>query len=243
MSTVSDVFPGFANLNKRTIRAPINPLDKSTIVSIMPKPIHEVKHTIQPGVFDIAPGSIESPAILIVGPSSWWRDVDEDQPLLEIPVSSIQIANSIVRDFCNGILACNMSNRMPGLFYVAGCQNDAIGNVSVPETLKWIKKTYAHELKAAEEKQKNWYAELVRLADSLWARSNGNPLVVADDMRMAAKELGVHGSKDWMKDHKMVDMVRCFACGSMKNPEYPICATCRAVDPNHPKAADIKFAL
>lgn len=220
MSPVST--PGFIPANKRTIRAPINPMDKSTIVSIFPKEIDETKHTIQPGRFVIPPGSFDNPSILVVTPSSWWREIDEDQPLLEIPVSSIQIADSVVRDYCNGLLACDMGGTMPGLFYVPGEHN-----------ITSLKKSFAHELENAKKKQQNWYSTLVKLADALWARSNGNPLAISDDMRMAARELNLQ-TKDWMKDFQMVDMVRCKACGSLKNPQYPICAACHFPDPDHP---------
>ncbi len=234
-------FPGINNWKRRTIRGPINPLDKSTIVSILPKEVDEVKHTIQPGRFIIPPGSYDNPAILVVGPSSWWREIDEDQPLLEIPVSSIQIADSVVKDYCNGILACNMSDCMPGLFYVPGAKQNPKGEALKMDTLDWIKKEYKSELDKALVRQKNWYAMLIKMADALWARSNGNPLAVSDDMRLAAKEMNIQ-TKDWMKDFQMVDMVRCFACGALKNPLYPVCAACRAIDQAHPKAKDIKFA-
>lgn len=223
-------FPGINDWKRRTIRGPINPMDKSTVVSILPKEIDETKYTIQPGRFIIAPGTVENPAVLVVGPSSWWREIDEDQPLLEIPVSSIQVADSIVKDYCNGIFACDMDSKMPGLFYVPG-EYDVEG----------IRKNFAKPLANAIAKQKNWYTLLVKLADSLWARSNGNPLAISDDMRLAAKELNIQ-TKDWMKDFQMVDMVRCFACGALKNPLYPICAACRVLDTSHPKAKEIKFA-
>jgi uncharacterized OB-fold protein len=58
-------------------------------------------------------------------------------------------------------------------------------------------------------------------------------------MRLAAKELGIQHLKDWMKDFAMVDMVRCKACGSLKNPLYPICATCHFPDPDHPMTAKL----
>jgi hypothetical protein len=111
--------PWLGNPHRRTQRAQINPLDKSTIVSIYPKPIYEVKHTIQPGTFRIEAGSYEKPALLVVGPSSWWRELDEEQPLLEIPVSSVQIAESVVKDYANGLLDCNMADVMPGLLLVS----------------------------------------------------------------------------------------------------------------------------
>src|SRR5258706_9506503 len=110
----------FAFLNRQTVRAPVNPLDKSTVVSIYPRAIEETKYTIQPGVFKIPAGSYKEPSTLVVGPSSWWKELDESQPLLEIPVSSITIADSIVRDYCNGILCCNMGDATPGLFFIPG---------------------------------------------------------------------------------------------------------------------------
>lgn len=216
-------FPGLDIFKRGSIRAPVNPLDKSTIVSIYPKELDEFKWTIFPGRFNVLPGSYEKPSLLVVGPSSWWREIDEEQPALEIPSSSIQIADSIVKDYCNGILGCNMSDSMPGLFYVPGEYN-----------IEGIRKNFLQELNKALERQKRWYSILVQLADSLWARSNGNPLAVSNDMRMAARELNLQGTKDWMKDYQMVDMVRCKACGSLKNPLYPICASCHFPDPDHP---------
>lgn len=227
MSVVGE-FPGMRALRRRTIRAEVNPMDKSTIVSIYPKEIDEHKWTIEPGHFILRPGSIDKPSLLVVGPSSWWREIDEDQPLLEIPVSSVQIADSVVKDYANGIFACNMGDTMPGLFYVPG-EYDIDG----------IRKSFAKQLAAAEAKQKRFYQTLVKFADSLWARSQGNPLAVSDDMRMAARELAVGHTKDWMKDFAMVDMVRCKACGTLKNPAFPICAACHFPDPSHPMTKEL----
>jgi|SRR5262245_5456680 len=215
-------FPTHAAFRRRTIRGPVNPMDKSTVVSIYPKEIHEKKITLQPGEFHIMPGTYETPAVLVVGTSSWWREIDEEQPLLEIPVSSIQIADSIVRDYNNGVFGCDMSESMPGLFYVPG-EYDVAG----------IKKNFQKELDLAQRRQLNFYSTLIRIADALWARSNGNPMAISDDMRMAAQALN-QKTKDWMKDFQMVEMTRCKACGALKNPQYPICATCRFPDPDHP---------
>jgi len=216
-------FAGINAWKRHTIRGPINELDKSTVVSICPKILDDRKPTVFPGHFVVPPGSLVSPSILVVGPSSWWRDIDEDQPLLEIPVSSVQIAESVVRDWCNGILGCNMADHMPGYFYVQGAHST-----------EDIKKNFKTQLDKSDLYQKNWYRLLVKMGDSLWARSNGNPLAISDDMRLAARELGVAHLKDWMKDFTMIEMVRCKACGSLKNPQYPICAQCHFPDPDHP---------
>jgi hypothetical protein len=229
MSVVGE-FPGLERSNRRTIRAAVNPLDKSTIVSILPKRISERKLTIQPGIFEIEPGTFENPALLVVGPSSWWREVDESQPLLEIPVSSIVIADSVVKDYCNGILGCNMGDQMPGLFYVPG-----------DYTVARLKHEHLGMLHKYKEIQRKWYLELVRIADILWSRSNGNPLSISDDARLACKELNIQ-NKPWLGDLQAAELIRCVACGNLRNPLYPVCPTCKAVaDPELAKKLNLTF--
>ncbi len=200
----------------RAIRTPPNPMDKCTIVSIFPQLIDEKKPTIQPGHFIIEPGSLEKPAILVIGPSSWWREVDEGQDQLEIPTSSVNIADSIVKDYCSGLLECNMSDRMPGLFFVPG--------VFTVETIIKEKKAL---LINANANQIRWFEALIKLADSLWARSNGNPLAIDDRMRMAARMM--QKDKPWIKDFEMIEMVNCTACGALRNPRYPVCNSCNRI--------------
>lgn len=232
MSTVG-AFPGLGARRKRTIRAPINPMDKSTIISIFPRHIKEHKPTIQPGVFIIQPGTYDNPTTLVVGPSSWWKEIDNEQPLLEIPTSSVQIAKSIVRDYCNGMLGCNMSSSMPGLFWVPG-----------EFTPLEFKLKHQKLMEEAKKKQDTYYLALIKLADSFWARTNGNPLCISDDMRLAARELNVHQAKDWMKDFTITtEQSKCPACGSLRNTAYPVCPTCKAViDQGRAKELNIVFA-
>jgi len=224
-------FPGLQQSNRRTIRAAINPLDKSTVVSILPKRISERKPTVSPGFFEIAPGTYDNPAVLVVGPSSWWREVDDGQPLLEIPVSSIQIADSIVRDYTNGLLACNMADQVPGLFYIPGEFN-----------VENVKKNFKPMLDKALANQKKWFMELIRIADILWSRSNGNPLSISDDARLACKELNIT-QKPWLGDLQTTELIRCVACGSLRNGQFPICQTCKAIaDPELAKKLNLTFA-
>ena len=124
-----------------------------------------------------------------------------------------------------------MADSMPGLFFVLGEHN-----------VMDIKMKYKSKLDEVKARQDTWYKILVRLADSLWARSNGNPLVICDEMRLAARSLNFN-DKAWLKDFHIAELVRCAACGSMKNPLYPICPTCKAIDSENPLAASIKFAI
>lgn len=225
-------FPGIGDWKRRTIRAPTNPLDKSTIVSILPKRIEEVKHTIQPGKFIIEPGSYDKPSILVVGSSSWWKELEDGQPMLEIPHSSIQIADSVVKDYCNGILACDMGGSMPGLFYIPG-----------EFTVERIRKEHKTQLDEALIKQRNWFSTLVKIADTLWARTNGNPLSISDDMRLAAKELNLESGKEWTKDTQIMELIRCKACGTLINSSIVICPNCKVIiDEEKAKLMNLKFA-
>jgi hypothetical protein len=207
----------FMMLNRRAIKSPSNPMDKATVVSIYPKEIVEHKHTLQPGQFIIPAGSFDKPGILVVGPSSWWREIDETQPLLEIPVGAILIAESVVKDYANGIIACNMNDMMPGIFFVPGELTEAE-----------LKKKHVTELVVAQTKQTKWYRKLVEMGDILWARSNGNPLAISDDMRLAAIELGVK-DKAWMKDIQSYKMINWKACGTLINEQIIVCPNCKVV--------------
>ena len=223
---------GILSLNRRqTVRAPTNPMDKSTVISIYPRQIVEVKPTIQPGKFIIPAGSFEAPGMLAVTSSSWWREIDEEQPLLEIPNSSIQVADSIVKDWCNGLLACNMNDTMPGITYLPG-------DISRGE----LKTKFLHVLVKLRDNQNRWYQALVKLADTSWAKSNGNPLSISEDMRSAARELNLT-NKEWMVDFTQMEMIRCIACGSMRNPAFPICQSCHAIiDKEKAKELGLTFA-
>lgn len=209
--------PFFVNQRKLTPRAPVNPLDKATVISILPKRIREVKHTIEPGVFILEPGSYEKPFFLVVGPSSWWREVDENQPLIEIPTSAILIAESVVNDYVNGIYKCDMGESVPGLFWIPG--------TITHETLM---KNHKGLLDTAARKQKNWFSELVKAADILWARSQGNPLAIGEDMKLAAQQLGITG-KEWLKNFEQVELVSCRACGQMNKSNIIVCPNCKVV--------------
>lgn len=214
--TTIGAFPGMSGLPRQAIRTPSNPLDKSTVVSLFPKPIHEVKCTLQPGTFDIEPGTYEKPAFLVVGTSSWWKDTDPDHPLLEIPTSSIVVADSIVKDYCNGIFQCDMGDKMPGLFFIPGDIDR-----------KALHKDHQHLVDMARDRQKNWYRALVEAGDSLWSSSKGNPRCISDDMKIAAGDLQLE--KSWMRDFKMMKMDNCPACGELRDSNYPICQSCQTI--------------
>jgi len=222
-------FPGYTTA-MRTIRMPVNPLDKTTIVSVFQKEIDEIKHTVFPGRFHIDAAPDGDISILVVGPSSWWKEMEDGQPMLEIPTSSVVIGESVVKDYCNGIIGCNMSDRMPGLFCVPG-----------EHTEDDIRNKFQDKIIEAQTKQLNWFRELIRISDILWARTNGNPLSISNDARLAATKLGLN--KSWMQDFRAFELSNCKACGELVNPKYPVCKHCKAIiNTELAEELDIQFA-
>lgn len=231
MSNVGHRQVGEFTSSRKLIRAQRNPADVCTVVSIYPKDLKDKKDTLTPpNRFLIPAGSYDNPTVIVVGTSSWIKDGVDDQPSIEIPVNAVQLVNSIITDYCQGLLGVDMGTNMPGFFFMPG-------------TITKLEVQNKYKLKLAEAKQKqdNWFRLLVRLGDSLWSRGNGNPLVIMDEMRLGARELGI--DKPWIKDFQNAEMIKCFACGGLRNPAYPICPTCKVVDQTHALAKDLKFAV
>lgn len=200
--------------DERVERMPINPLDKSTVVSIFPDVIERVIPTIQPSNYRIEAGSYEHPAVLVVESASWWRRA-VDMPSTEIPTGSMQVARSLSEDYIRAMIETEFEHAEPGLFWVAG-------SFTSPE----IGIKFKARLEIARERQKNWFMNLVKRADIDWTRTQGNPLCISTLSKMAAEQLNLK-DKPWMKDFSTIQMVNCPACGVLKNPVYPICANCR----------------
>lgn len=225
---------------RKAIRSEPNPLDKSTIVSIFPREIDERKPTIQPGKFVIARGSVEKPSLLVIGTSSWWRDFDPDQPLVEIPQSSMSVADSIVNDYCNGLLGFVKGESQPGLFWVPG-EFTSIETLK-KTTFKIIGLTGQELFDRAVKWQKNYWERLIKIADVGWVKTNGSPYSISQEMRFAAEYLNLK-DKPWMKDMQLMQQENCPMCGTPRNPNYPMCSNCKAVlDPDKAKLLNIQFA-
>lgn len=232
--------PGFAAFVQPQLqvnRIPKNPLDKCTIVSVYPNEIVETKATIQPSTYRIPAAKVDPGfSLLVVGSASWLKQMDLDQPYQEMYVGAITVAQSLITDYSNSLLGAQVG-RGPGLFYVPGEYDYKTikGYYSVDNV-----KGFADLLKEAKSMQDRWFKELIRLADSMWARSNGNPLAISEDARMAAAQLGL--TKAWAQDYKSAELTNCKACGYMVNPMYPVCSNCKSVtDPVKAKELGLQF--
>jgi hypothetical protein len=212
--------PGWVNEHMKTklIVSPKNPLDVSTIISIYPKPFTE-KKPMMPEWYHIAEGSYEKPSFLVVPGASSWREMMDTKQIIEIPISSISVAESVIRDWMIGILEVSLGHAQPGVFFLPGEWDYKKIKANVDSSLQFEK---------VNQMQRNWFLALSNVADSLWARSNGNPLVISDLMRLAAGALQLE-NKPWMKNFQAVRMTNCPACGIMVMPGFPVCANCKTI--------------
>lgn len=223
MSTAYDISE--RNLNRIPSRK--DPRDKSTIFSIFPKLINEYKISVFPAHYQIAPGSWEKPSSLVIGTGSWWKDIPESNQLVEVTHNSLEMAESVINDYVIGLLAFTPEAK-PGLFYVP----EAIG-------VEEARKKYAADFDLALQRQKNWYLSLVNLADQIWS-VQPNPAAIGNDMRLAAKELGLE-TKEWLNNYTVAAMSKCPACGTPRDTNYPVCSSCHMiVDPDKFKALGIQ---
>ena len=202
--------------HRRTHRMYDSEHDRATVVSMYPLLIFEQKHTIEPGTFMIPPGSPKEPKLLIVTGSSWWRDISPDEPMLEIPQPAPIVAHAIVNDHNRAMFGFEADKAHPALFWLPGIV-----------TLEELDKKYKTQKELNIERQNNWFNNLIKEADKLWARTNGNPASVPTIAKVAANHLGQ--KRAWMESFSPEEVIKCPACGVLVNPAFPVCANCKTV--------------
>ncbi len=211
------------------ISASKDPRDKSTIFSIFPKAISEYKVTLFPPKYDIPAGTLAKPSSLVIGSASWFKDIPESNQLVEVVHNSMEVAESVIRDYNIGYLGWSPHSQ-PGLFFVPE-------EITVADALK----KFPEMFKEADEKQRAWYLKLVDLADQIWSKTP-NPAAIGSDMRLAANELGLE-NKDWLKNYTAAAMSKCPACGALRDTNFPICGSCKIVaDPEKFAKLNLRFA-
>jgi hypothetical protein len=212
---------GLVAPHNRIHRKPVNPYDRATIISVYPREVVEEKPTVFPGRFVIPAGKTDSPTLVVIEPTSWFRETDENMAPIEVQINAHSLAESIVNDYCIGFPKCVMGVAQPGLFCIPG----KFDNDSIQKFVAEDGSFYRNLLEKAISRQRSWFGELVKMADIDWSRTQGNPLSVSELSKLAAKELGLT-SKPWLQDFLAVSLQPCPACGTMSNPSFPKCGNC-----------------
>jgi hypothetical protein len=220
----------------RINRMPRNFVDKTTIISVFPWPIIETKVTLQPSEFRIEAAPEDGYSSLVVGCAFWLKEMELDV-YQEMYVPSEVLAKSIINDYTSGLLGAQ-PERGPGLFILPGSMDT---KSKLDKYISEDLKSFSSMLEAARARQKAWYIELVRMTDAMWARTNGNPVVVSDHARLACTKLSL--TREWITQFQTMEKTNCKACGHLINPAYPVCSNCKSIiNPDKAKELGIVFA-
>jgi len=218
---------------------PKNPRDKATIVSIYPREIVDFKPTLFPGRFIISAAEIGDFSLLVVEGSSYYiASRNERQPPNEIQVSSVVLAESIIKD---SVPSMNLvsANRRPGVFWIPG---DYDRN-NIHKYVHDDGRSFSDLLNTAKVQQMEYFTEVINEADYFWAASNGSPKSIPQDAKLAAKIMGLEKNKPWMANQIASELSPCPACGEMINKVYPVCKFCHnVIDKDKAKELNLVFA-
>lgn len=220
------------------IPLPKNPMDKSTIVSIYPKEIVDIKPTLFPGRFVVPAADDNDFSLLVVSGSSYYLPSPiENQPPTEVQVNSWSLAQSILNDSIPSVNLAT-SNARPGVFAIPGEFN----KITILHYVHSDGRKFSELLEVARAWQRNYWTALIDEADYYWSKG-ANPKNIPDDAKMAAHIMGLEKVKPWMSNLVASSLINCMACGEMINPAFPVCKHCHAiVNVDLAKKLDIHFA-
>lgn len=171
----------------------------------------------KPGLINdtyIIPGAPKNDFILYpVNDSYFYVYIDRDRGSLRVPAIASDIAKSIVNDYSNSQLAAGPEAK-PGIFWLEGIV-----------TKEQVLKLHKDKLDEALAFQKNWFIELVKMADNDFMRFRTHN-AVGKLQRIAAEYLNLQ--RDWIMAPAEIDR----ACPACKQ-QYPfgaaVCPNCKCI--------------
>lgn len=197
--------------------------DVSTVISLVPLPINEVKPGLIPPAYhiDACKDPHTSCSILVILRAQFSVYIDETRPTLTVPEPSDRVAESICRD-----LKVSWGHYVPdvvepGLFWIRGAYKPAeiLSSQAMPEIKEMLFE--------AREKQMKWFSALVAEADDLWSRHRARRMI-SDLQRAAAKHLALQ--RDWDLSIEIKESLSvCKYCRADVHPEAMVCKACNGI--------------
>lgn len=184
-----------------------------TVVTLLPYSFVEDKPHILPSTFAIPAAPEGGINILHVGEAIHYVPQAFDDKSIKQTTSPREMARSIVDDYSNSHI-CLAEGAGPGLFWVDGLL-----------TISQVLRHHKEKVDNARERQKNWFHNLVSMADADWQR-NHNMLAVSDLQRIAARSLGI--VKDWV-EFRALETKQCPYCKAPIDPTSVKCLNCHEV--------------
>jgi len=194
-----------------------------TVVNLLPYDIREEKPHMLPSAFNIPAGKKNpdgsvTPGILHVADGIHYIPnpiIDDGKPGSSIKQTTParEMARSICEDYNCAHVATD-DGAEPGLFWVDG-------RLEADEVLEHYKDLYEFRL----ARMKNWFTNLVAMADADWNK-NHNMMAVSDLQKKAARFLGI--KKDWV-EFAAVETLNCKFCTSPVPLGAIVCPNCHNV--------------
>lgn len=205
----------------RTEVKDLNPEIVATIVSIIPCRIEANNPTIHPGNFIIPASQDSIPSILHVKEAGHdvYMGCERNPRYMRIKLPPYEVARGIIEQFVGSVIA-TQDNAQPGIFYVPGKYESNEIEVRFPE-----------ELMKAKVQQKNWFLELVKMADDDWQKSNHRHSAISNLQRDAATFLGF--KREWVdaikSNPELLNLVPCKFCTFIINKAAIVCPNCKNI--------------
>jgi len=190
--------------------------DESTVFSIAPFEVYDMKPGILPGNYRIPKCTdAKYPSRLVVSKGIHIMYVGGRKTPIKIDTPSFQIAKAIVDDCISSQMWCTPGVENPGLIWFQG-------DVSEEDFLIKNKNFYDDLI----ERQRRWFLRICKETDNEWGRYK-NHRVVSDTARFASRALGL--DPEWMASDEVYGFNKCPACSTMNDKSNVICSNCKLI--------------
>lgn len=194
----------------------------ATICSLLPYDLIESKPGLNPNEFTLAKAEGSVPGLTIISNQIFYLVNPDpladakDTRFIRVPVPAMEIAQAIITDYTNALLAVEPPTAVPGLFAVAGNYSD-----KKEFSLKFMK-----EIMVCRNGQNAWFKNLVAIGDDSWSKTR-SPMGIGDLQRSACRILGLQ--RDWLDPLPAELIDKCPVCKSQINAGALKCMNCQFV--------------
>lgn len=215
-------------------------MSKSTVISLLPFPLHEEKVGQNPHYYDIPAAVKGDLSLTVIGDASYPELIpnsSDTTPPRRIEIISNKVAAGIIEGYVTSCLGVSYDffdtevgpvQALPAIFWLEGTP-----------TKEEIKRSEAVRIKKLEAGMRQWFSRLIKLADNDWNRNKSHNSV-SSLQRAAATYLGV--SREWNVDLTIPENLKtCPACMSVVSPLAVLCANCKFIL-NAEKYKTLQFA-
>ena len=193
----------------------------ATVVSLLPYSLTEYKPGLNPVEYHIREADEDFSLNIITNKAFYNVNPDpladeKSVRYIQVPVPAIELAQAIIQDYVNSLLAIDPPDAVPGLFAARGNYSDK----------KDVRVRFAIELKEFRSAQLRWFKNLVDIADDTCSKMR-SPIAISDLQRKAATALEL--KRDWLFMPVDEQINKCPFCQNIVNVGAIRCQHCHEI--------------